>query len=392
MSAATRTLRRESPSSQEEAAELLSACAAEGGRVRAVGGGTKLGWGRPAADPDLELSTRALDRVLEHNAGDMTAVLEPGVRLAAARERFAESGQMLALDPPLGGDDAATIGGVLATADSGPLRHRYAAARDLIVGVRVALSDGTVAKAGGKVIKNVAGYDLAKLFTGSFGTLGFILQATVRLQPRPETTATATAASDDPEALHRAVAALGHSHLEMLCFDVRWEGGSGSVLARFGGAVAEDQGRAAVRLVDGMGLDAGLVADDARLWDEQRTRQRARAPEGTVVRVAGRQSQLVDVLRAADGAAASVTGRAALGVYWVGLGELPEDDAIVAVGDIRRALAPSACVVLDAPAAVRTRIDPWDERDGARLALMRRVKERFDPLGACNPGVFVGGI
>ncbi len=160
-------------------------CGTEGLTVRVRGGGTKLGWGTPAQDPDLELSTASLDQLLEHNVGDLTAVLEPGVPLARAQERFAEAGQMLALDPPLGEGGAATVGGVLATADSGPLRHRYGAPRDLVLGMTVVLADGTVARSGGHVIKNVAGYDIAKLFSGSFGTLGLILQVAVRLHPLP---------------------------------------------------------------------------------------------------------------------------------------------------------------------------------------------------------------
>src|SRR5206468_1900573 len=148
--------------------------------VRVRGGGTKLGWGPPAA-PDVELYTSALDEVVEHNAGDLTAVLQAGVPLAIAQDRFGQEGQELALDPPLAA--GATIGGVVAAGDSGPLRHRFGAARDLVLGVRVALADGTVARAGGKVIKNVAGYDLAKLFAGSFGTLGAIVELAVRLHP-----------------------------------------------------------------------------------------------------------------------------------------------------------------------------------------------------------------
>src|ERR671922_165772 len=139
---------------------------------------------------------------------------------------------MLSLDPP---DAGATIGGVVAAGDSGPLRSRYGGVRDLVVGIRVALSDGTVAKSGGKVIKNVAGYDLGKLFAGSLGTLGAILEVTVRLHPLPPVTATAAAGSRDPAVLARAASELAHAPLEQLSLDVRWGGGDGAVLSRFGG-------------------------------------------------------------------------------------------------------------------------------------------------------------
>ena len=189
------------PDSYEEAAELL-----RGARGRRAHGPVprrrhEARVGPAVPEPDLEICTRGLDRVLEHNAGDFTAVLQAGVPLAVAQEAFAEAGQMLALDPPLSpwgaaGDDAAieaadagaTIGGIVATNDSGPLRHKYGGVRDLVVGVTVVLSDGTIARAGGKVIKNVAGYDIGKLFAGAFGTLGLIAEVTVRLHPRPART------------------------------------------------------------------------------------------------------------------------------------------------------------------------------------------------------------
>src|SRR5918998_5975489 len=166
--------------------ELAAALAEAGGTVRVRGAGTKLAWVR--GEPDVELSTTDLDEIVEHNEGDLTAVLQAGVPLARAQQRFAEAGQMLALDPPDGGG---TIGGGVATNDSGPLRTRYGGIRDLVVGMRVALADGTGAESGGKVIKNVAGYDLAKLFVGSYGRLGAILEVSVRLHPLPPETATA---------------------------------------------------------------------------------------------------------------------------------------------------------------------------------------------------------
>ena len=175
--------------SETEIAEAL----AQGTPVRIAGGGTKLGWGEPV-EAERELSTAGLDRIVEHNAGDLTAILEAGVPLAAAQERFAEAGQMLALDPPDGG---ATIGGVVATGDSGPLRPRYGGPRDLVLGLRAALPDGSVIKSGGKVIKNVAGYDLGKLMAGAFGTLGAIVEVAVRLHPQPERTATAAGGTTD---------------------------------------------------------------------------------------------------------------------------------------------------------------------------------------------------
>jgi glycolate oxidase FAD binding subunit len=357
-------LRREAPTDYEEAARLLADCAEHGQTVRVRGGGTKLGWGRPA-EPDVELSTAALDEVLEHNEGDLTAILQAGVPVARAQEQFARAGQMLALDPPLGDS---TIGGLVAAGDSGPLRHRYGSPRDLVLGVRVALADGSVAHAGGKVIKNVAGYDLAKLFTGSFGTLGAIVEVAVRLHPeRP--TASAAATGEDPDAVAAAARRLTHSRHEAIAIDVAWREGHGGVLARYEGDEARAQADAAAADVDG-----DVLEDDAGAWEEQRGGQRGEL----VVRVSTVQTGLADVFRASDRLGGSVVGRAALGLLWV---RLPADAGAAAVRELREALAPASCVVLDAPEDVRAEIDPWGIPEGPELELMRRVKQRFDPAG-----------
>src|SRR5690348_10480731 len=215
------------PATFEEAAAGLAAAAAEGQSVRIRGAGTKADWGAPSAEPDVELHTTGLDEIVEHNVGDLTAVLQAGVPLAQAQATFAGAGQMLSLDPPLGRGDVATatIGGVVATADSGPLRHRYGAARDLVVGMTVALSDGTIARSGGKVIKNVAGYDIAKLFSGAFGTLGAILEVSVRLHPLAPATSTALGASGDPEVLAKAARLLTTTPPDLETLDVVWQSG-----------------------------------------------------------------------------------------------------------------------------------------------------------------------
>jgi glycolate oxidase FAD binding subunit len=371
---ATREL--QAPRSAEEAARLVAQCGAEGHTVRVRGGGTKLGWGTPATDTDVEISTSSLDDLLEHNEGDLTTIVEPGVRLDDAQKRYAKEGQMLALDPPTLGD--ATIGGVLATGDSGPLRHRYGAPRDLVLGMTVALSDGTVAKSGGRVIKNVAGYDIAKLFCGSFGTLGLILQIALRLHPQRPETVTVVARTDDPDALARAASELTHASLEKECVDVRWEDGMGTAIVQLGGATAQAQAEAAAKLVGD--LDVELIEKDADVWERQRAGQRS--AEQAVVRVSGLQAELARVVRATQAAGGSLVGRAALGLSWIRV----QPDRVV---DLRDALAPFPCVVLDAPAELRSSLDVWG---GGGLDIARRIKQRFDPTGTFAPGTFAGGI
>ena len=343
------------PSASEIAAALRDAA----GGVRIRGAGTRP-WGRPV--DGAVVSTAGMDAIVEHNVGDLTAVVQAGVTLAKLREALAAEGQMLAVDAPGGG----TVGGLVATADSGPLRHRYHAVRDLVLGVQVALADGTVARAGSKVIKNVAGYDLAKLFTGSYGTLGVITEVSLRLHPLARTTATAVGRFDDPHALADAARELAARPLEADALDVRWEGGAGELLARFAGDTAPE--RAADASLD------EVVADDAEIWERQRAAQRS--DSGIVVRVSTTPEHLGDALAAAPRA----VGRAALGLLWVTV-----DDAD-AVRALRERLAPAPCVVLD---GLRDGLDPWGELRPAELALMRSVKARFDPMNVCNPGLYV---
>jgi glycolate oxidase FAD binding subunit len=381
---ATETVSREAPADPEALAQALRSAGEAGQPVRVLGGGTKLQWGvRGEGEPAIELSTERLDRVLEHNAGDMTAVVEAGIPFAGAQQTFAAEGQMLALDPPdLGG---ATLGGIVATADSGPLRARYGAARDLVLGVRVALSDGSLAQAGGKVIKNVAGYDLAKLYAGSFGTLGAIVSLSVRLHPLPPATITARGSSSDPAALAAAASALSHAPIEQHACDVRWRQGHGALLSRFAGAAPRPQAETAAALLREAGLEVELIEDDDALWEAQREGQRSDA--GTVVRISARQTQLADVLRAAAHHDAALVGRAGLGLAWLRLESREPAHATAAVMQLRADLSPAPCVVLDAPTAVRAALDPWDGIDAGARALMRRIRERFDPTGVCAPGI-----
>jgi glycolate oxidase FAD binding subunit len=346
------------PASVQEAAELLRGLERP---IRPVGGGTKP-WLPDRGEEPFE--TGELNRILEHNVGDFTAVLEAGVRFSEAQDAFAEHGQMLAWDPPAEG---ATVGGIMATADSGPMRHRFGGVRDLVVGVTVVLSDGTVAKAGGKVIKNVAGYDLAKLFAGSFGTLGLIASLAVRLHPR-QNTATLSAPLEDLG----SIADLARRPLEADAFDVRHEDGETWLAMRFSGAAAGEQAARARELAGGEVLE-----DDHELWAHHRALQRS---SGAVLKVSGRPTDLPDVIRAAQGG--TVVSRAALGLSWIAF----EDAERVA--DARAQLAPRACTVLDGADRVG---DQWPDAGGAQV-VMERLKARFDPARIFRPGSFVGGI
>ena len=207
------------PGDVAEAAALLRATAAEGLAAVPRGAGTRLAWGSPPARCDLVIDTRRLNRVLEHAAGDLVVRVQAGVGMDQLAEVLAAAGQRLALDPPSpgtftgNGAGAGTVGGVLACGVAGPLRLRYGTPRDLAIGITVVRADGTVASSGGKVVKNVAGYDLGKLFAGSYGTLGLIVEAAFRLHPLPGASSFVTLDAADPAAAHAAIAAAAASPL-----------------------------------------------------------------------------------------------------------------------------------------------------------------------------------
>ncbi len=177
------------PASTEEASALLRAAVARDLTVVARGAGTGLDWGTPPASADLVIDMQAMDQVLEHAAGDLVARAQAGVTMRHLASVLASAGQELAVDAPA----EATVGGVVATGTAGPRRLRYGAPRDLLIGITIVRPDGAVAHSGGKVVKNVAGYDLGKLFCGSQGTLGLITEVTFRLHPRPAAVAYVTA-------------------------------------------------------------------------------------------------------------------------------------------------------------------------------------------------------
>ena len=347
-----------------------------------IGGRTKLEWGPPGPPADVAISTARLDEVVEHNRGDLTAVMQAGVPLQRAQELFAEAGQMLALDPATG-DGSATIGGVVATADQGPLRHRYGAVRDLLLGMTVVLADGTSSRSGGVVIKNVAGYDLAKLFAGSFGTLGLIVEVVVRLHPRPRDPLTVTGSSDDARALARAAAALAHELFEVEALDLMWRSGRGEIVALVGGGAPERQAEVAGARFRDAGLTVEL-SEDLTPWERQRRLQRS--PDGAVLRVSGLPAEMARVIEVAEAIGATATGRAGLGVFFLNLPAAASGDLVGLVEDVRDRLRPRPVAVLDAPEEVRAKLDVWGERDQGVVGLMQRIKERFDPQDLCNPG------
>src|SRR6266436_5322146 len=211
------------PGSEQELAKVLKLANAAGLAVIPRGGGTKLEWGNRPARADVIVSTARLDRVIEHAWADLTVSVEAGCTIGKLQEALAKHGQRLALDALW--PEHATVGGVLSTNDSGVLRLRFGSLRDLVIGVTLALADGTLASSGGKVVKNVAGYDLPKLMTGAFGTLAVITRAIFRLHPLPRETRTVSCVASNAVEAQQLVHAIQNSKLAHSALQIYWGAG-----------------------------------------------------------------------------------------------------------------------------------------------------------------------
>ena len=390
------------PASTREASAVLRAAAELGLAVLPRGGGTRLHWGAPPDRCELLVETRRMPAVLEHAAGDLVARVQAGAGLRQLADVLGAAGQRLALDPPpaAAGTADGTVGGLIATGVAGPLRLRYGSPRDLLIGVTIVRADGTVAHSGGKVVKNVAGYDLGKLYAGSFGTLGLITEAAFRLHPQPGAVAFVTLECPDAGAAQAAIAAAVDSPLAPSAAEVHWPGrespiSAGILLEGDPDAVAERAAR--MRTL----LGCAAVRSGPPPWWGQYP---AAAADGTAIRVAfwaGNAAAVLDTIAAAAAAAGldpAVGGSAAAGVLhaW-----LPGNAVPAAVAEFLTALravagvsagppAGGSAVMLHAPPAVRDVVDIWGPV--ASLPLMRAVKDQFDPDHRMAPGRFVGGI
>jgi glycolate oxidase FAD binding subunit len=399
--------RQERPGTLAEAAELLRRAARENERVLCLGGGTELSLGAPPSGVDMVLGTERLERIVEHAPLDQIVTVEAGVRLASLQAVLARSGQMLALDAPWAA--RATLGGLVATNAFGPRRTRFGSIRDLIIGISIVRADGTEARGGGKVVKNVAGFDLPKLMVGSLGTLGLIATVTFRLHPLPEAQATVLFADLDADGVRRVVLTLRQAQLEPaaaaalvreggddlgVCFDGRFELG-----VRFEGFEAGVRQQATKVLElgtrEGWGAELLDTGTAAAFWSRHDRAREALA--GFRAKLTAQPSELERVSNAALGSLfpALEHPRAVcypvLGLAFIA-GEVRVAGQVVAAVNAAREALPRGSVVLHAaPAEVRASVDVWGPPPAA-FQLMRAVKERLDPGGRLAPGRFVGGL
>ena len=393
------------PASAGEVAAILAGASRDRKRILIRGAGTKLAWGEPVsmAPVDLVLSTAKLNRVLAHRHGDLTATVEAGATLADVNRTLATHGQWLPLDPPRA--DRCTIGGLVATNDSGPRRHRYGAPRDLIIGIDIVRADGVAAKAGGIVVKNVAGYDLGRLMTGSFGSLAVIVSATFKLYPLPAASRTVVIELADVSrrggpawvGLYGLVAsALLASQLTPTAVEI--QAPTPRLLVRFETTevAAQQQADAVVALANASGATSTIVAGDeeAALWAEHG--RRPWVGDGAVVKITLLPGDIASTLtwlaEATQGCEFDVVGRAGVGVLLARIGGDVERQARVLSG-LRERLPPStgSAVLVRGADELKSRVDPWGPLGGG-LGVMRAIKRQFDPHGIVNPGRGPGGL
>jgi glycolate dehydrogenase FAD-binding subunit len=382
------------PPIEKQLAEVLRLANESKLAVIPRGGGTKLGWGNPPSRADLILSTGHLNKILEHAWADLTVTVEAGCSIQTLQETLAQHGQRLALDPLW--PENATVGGILSTNDSGALRLRFGSLRDLIIGVTISLPDGTLASSGGKVVKNVAGYDLPKLVTGAFGTLGVITRAVFRLHPLPRQAQSFSISSADAEQTQKLVLAIQDSKLAHTSLQSHFSAETPpSIDILFEGTeVGLDAQASHLRTLC---QSAKICEAPANIWNaRQELWSFSKSDETAIAKISTLPAALADAIEIFRRAADSSRVRWKSLVYATGLGWLRLEGstdslhrALIALrGDLEK--MSGSLVLLHRPTHLSA-FDAWGS-PGDSLPLMKSVKSRLDPLHTLNPGRFLGGL
>jgi len=387
-------VRRERPADQDALVRAMAQAAAAGDAVAVIGGGTALGYGFPAERRGIEIDSTRLDRVVSYAPGDLVVEVEAGITLAAIERLTAPDGLRLALDPP--DPERATIGGAVAVNAFGPRRARFGGLRDVVVGMSLVRADGTLVRGGGRVVKNVAGFDIPKLAIGSLGTLGAIATVTLRLHPLPVAAAAFAAELPTLDAVLALELALEAARLEPAAtLATRGAGGGWTFVALFEGfpaGVAEQLGRA-TEIVASRGATAveiharGALAADGRTRGAGDLRLHVAIPRASLGAL---DAVLEPLARALEDE--RVVAYPSLGVAFVSAGANDPDAALAALGAARAAAeALGGTLVATACGPLAGRFDPFGAPPPA-FALMRTLRARFDPDRRLNPGRFLGGL
>ena len=379
------------PRTVDELSKVMAFSCENGWRVLTMGQGSKLSWGGLAEGIDLVVSTAQLNRVVEHAVGDFTVTVEPGLKVADLQRQLEKQGQFLAVDPAFG--ESASLGGIVATADTGSLRQRYGGLRDALIGVQFVRYDGEVAKAGGRVVKNVAGYDLMKLMTGSYGSLGILSELTFRLYPAVRNLRTVVLAGGG-KAIELAMAEIRMSGLTPESLDVVARGRKMTIVVRFQG-VAEGVEEQCDRLkkiatTHGMNCEQLDGAADTEFWAQSQAIIRA---DSVLCKVGLRPSGIPWLLELVDDV--NLVGYARLhggnGLGWVQLA--PGDGLAEGVERLRSHCQKNGgfLSLLQGPKSLKQSMDVWGYA-GDALGVMCDIKDKFDPQRLLSPGRFVGGL
>jgi len=382
------------PTTEQQLAAALRIASEAGLAVIPRGGGTKLSWGNPPLRADLILSTTRLKQIVEHAWADLTVIVEAGCTIQKLQQTLAQHGQLLALDPLW--PEEATVGGVLSTNDSGALRLRFGALRDLIIGVTIALPDGTLASSGGKVVKNVAGYDLPKLVTGALGTLGVITRAVFRLHPLPHGSRSFSIPAANPDEAQELVLGIQDSKLAHVALQSRFSGDAPpSIDILFEGTESglDAQAihlRALCRSQQISEVSSEIWSARQDLWSFSNPEETAIVKTSTLPADLGRT---VELFRRSTNSA-QVCWKSlmyATGLGWLRLEGRPDDlhrTLATLRADVER--MGGSLVLLHRPATLPP-FDAWGT-PGDSLGLMKAVKRQLDPANTLNPGRFLGGI
>ena len=393
------------PETQAQLSDVVACCAQNNWVILTCGSGSKLHWGGLVkVDPTthyqeiIVVSCDRLNGLIEHAVGDLTVTVEPGIKYAELQATLAKTGQFLAIDPAY--PETATLGGIIATADTGSLRQRYRGVRDMLLGISLVRSDGKIAKAGGRVVKNVAGYDLMKLFTGSYGTLGIISQVTLRVYPIQEASGTVVLVGER-EHIAKATQTLLSSALtpvavELLSTNLVKEldlGKAVGLIVRFQTVIGsvEEQLQKLLEVGNSLGLNCTRYCDyEVELWNKlkQKIWHSHRKTE-IICKIGVMPNQAVETLN-------QVALETGLGLIHAGsgLGELHfnsvNPETILELRQWCESIG-GFLTVLAAPLEIKQKLDVWGYNQNG-LDIMRRIKQKFDPQNILNPHSFVGGI
>ena len=395
------------PQSEAELAAIVAHADRDRWRLLPMGQASKLGWGGLAAGVDVIVSTARLNRLLNHAVGDLVMTAEAGLSFTALQTTLQVTQQFLAIDPTY--PDEATLGGIVATADTGALRQRYNSVRDMLIGIRFVRHDGEIVKAGGKVVKNVAGYDLMKLLTGSYGSLAIISQVTFRTYPLPETSQTVLVTGElgAIAQLCQTVKAsvLTPASLDLLSSQLLTQLGYSApagLAVRFqtiqAGVTSQVQQLEALSHKSDLQTHELSHPDEAQLWQQIQAQLwpsaggRAHTVGCKLGIPPAKAAELLQLIDQSNRAELLATGRIQAGS---GLGSLRLTGAITA--DLLRQVR-SRCEalggflsILEAPPQLKQQVETWGYTGNA-LPLMRQLKQQFDPQAILSPGRFIGGL